>query len=205
MERFATALEDFLRASSDAPSAVPAPLEPIPSQPETASAVIERRRGNRRVAWFLLVLGAALIGGIIYGIFWRSQKPTDALQEHRLPADALQEHSRWSGTFTWGEGDKDPKDIQVIITKRTGDSFEGIYTTENNQHEWDIKGEVRGGTVSWKFTQCKRNIKADEHLVKDGSVEGTYTGEQMEVTFYDKGDGSKTVMTLRLEKQASGK
>src|SRR5262249_38837476 len=112
----------------------------------------------------------------------------------------LREDSYWSGTFSFRPPHNLRGDVQVTITKRAGDQFWGVYTTEHRKHEWSIQGTVGQGTIHWEFTHCNRNIEEDKGLVGNGSVDGTYAGEEMTVVFRDEGDQSVADMKLRLQK-----
>ena len=141
---------------------------------------------GRRRRWILTILSISVFLLISF-LGWSSTS---------RQSDRLQAGSHWRGYF----GFLPPitgytSDIQVEITRRTGDQFQGTYTTENGQYEWEIEGTAKDGLIRWEFTRII-NEKMPAHVVGSAYVEGKYDGRNMEVQFRHPYDNSQANMLL---------
>jgi tRNA A-37 threonylcarbamoyl transferase component Bud32 len=175
--------------------------KPIQARPVTAW---ERARkwAKRRpaVAALLLVCGAAVLAsvGLVTGAFPGAPLPRGGpngpAKTDQAP-DPLQPGSRWSGVFHF-RGMDYSSDVNVRVTKRAGQQFEGVYTSERGQYEWLIGGTVGKGTIEWRFTRVVRE-KKPTGVVGNAHVKGTYQGESMAVVYQDATSTADMQLQLR--------
>src|SRR5262249_22096785 len=99
-------------------------------------------------------------------------------------SDPVQPGSVWSGVFHF-RGMDYSSDVTVRITKRAGEQFEGVYTSERGRYEWLIGGTVGKGTIAWRFTRVVRE-KNPTGAVGSAHVKGTYQRDSMAVVYHDR-------------------
>lgn len=170
------------------PARVGAPVKSRPFQPERP----ERRPAQRTpIFWRTAALTAALLA--VLGYFLRTRlAPLSPL----LPAGSV-----WSGSFRFlppiqnysGSAD-------LSITQRTGNQFEGVYTTENRKYQWRVNGTDHGGRLRWEFTQALKN-PGTEDAVGKAYVEATVKGDQITGLFHEYNNpGETAALQLRRSK-----
>jgi len=189
MERFAAALEHYLRSAGEAP-APRSPPRVVPPTWTPRGSTTPKARAPRR----LRRLGAALAGGgllaalLVWGV-WGV-----------LPAapDPLPVGSEWSGSF----GSRPPVgtsgDVRVVVTERDGDTFRGTCTMEHGDYRWRIEGTLRAREVRWEFVGAVREKEATR-IVGKARAEGTFDGRVMEVVYRD--EGSTVPLKLSLDEK----
>jgi hypothetical protein len=159
--------------------------EPVPVGPV--------RRVPRRPAWRKpAALGAALLGLLVVFALVLLRGPRGAAP----PADALQPGSVWAGTFQFRHPFDGEGPVELRVTSREGDRFEGDYTTEAGRYAWRVAGTARGGQVQWKFTEVIHEEQPKD-VVGKAHVQGTYDDKVMDVVFHHEVDDSTADMQLR--------
>lgn len=194
METFADALEECLKPAEPGRRqtvAVPGPHVPARRRTIRLIGVAGAAVALGAALWWMWPRSALPGGGVV------SPPPSSPAAIERT-ADAFQAGSEWDGTFRFvplKEGSDG--DVKVVVAERTGDSFRGVYTTQEGDYQWAIEGTVKGGKASWDFVRVIRE-KEPQHVVGKASVEARYGGDKMEGVYQD-GD-STALMTLRLKK-----
>ncbi len=120
---------------------------------------------------------------------YRGQRPEQTV-------DYFQPESRWSGQSFWLPNMIEGPQITVVVQKRSGDEFEGLYTAVENsgRYEWRIKGTVRQNTITWRFTEAIEEANPTP-VVGHAHVEGKQDGETLELLYRD--EDSSAQMHLR--------
>jgi serine/threonine-protein kinase len=113
-------------------------------QPGALTAPQVHRWRRRAVLVAAAGVVAALAG--LLGHAWLSPDPPDP-----LPAG-----SHWLGAFAF----RPPivnyvGDVAIEIDTRDGDSFTGVYTTEQGRYSWGIAGTIAAGEARWQFTHIR--------------------------------------------------
>jgi hypothetical protein len=102
-------------------------------------------------------------------------------KEHVMPEereDFFRPGNRWKGTLHWQEGDEAPVQVQVVIYRRSGDCFWGVYSADDGTDEWRIEGRVNGDMVEWKFTTILQEEKP-RNVVGAAVVKGRLDGKRL--------------------------
>jgi class 3 adenylate cyclase len=121
----------------------------------------------------ILIAGITLFcfAGII---FLRSRPAVDAI----FPVG-----SQWDGSFRFlpPMGNYDGS-VSIEVTKRDGEGFEAIYSSEDRKYQWLVHGTVRGTVLKWTFTKAIKN-PGSEDAVGKAYCDATITGDRMQGTF----------------------
>jgi serine/threonine-protein kinase len=108
--------------------------------------------------------------------------------------------SRWAGTFRFREPIMNYHgDVELVITERSGDSFNGEYATENDGWRWAIAGRIEGNKVSWTFTAVIKEREPRE-VVGKARVDGTLAGDTIRALFTIPGTANAADLELRPRK-----
>ena len=147
---------------------------------------------KRLLAAAFACLGVLLVGIVMWMVLHHAPAPAGG--------DGFQPGAEWSGVFRFRPPDQDYNgDVVLRIEQRDGERFTGMYSTERSQYIWRVRGTVQDGNVAWEFIEV---IKEANHVevVANATVEGTYEGSKMQVTFHHHLKQSTADMTLWLQK-----
>jgi hypothetical protein len=178
MEAFAAALETYLQGKRDLP----------PPSKKPRLKILQKRL----LAAALACLGVLLVGIVMWMVLHHAPAPAGG--------DGFQPGAEWSGVFRFRPPDQDYNgDVVLRIEQRDGERFTGVYSTERSQYIWRVRGTVQDGNVAWEFIEV---IKEANHVevVANATVEGTFEGSKMQVTFHHHLKQSTADMTLWLQK-----
>jgi class 3 adenylate cyclase len=91
--------------------------------------------------------------------------------------------SQWDGSFHFlPPMDNYDGSVSIEVTKRNGDEFEAIYSSENKKYQWLVNGTVRGTTLRWTFTKAIKN-PGSEDAVGKAYCDAVIEGDRMQGTF----------------------
>ena len=140
------------------------------------------------IAAFLLVVLVVVFASVAG---WR-------LLSHGPDHDPLPLHSQWKGTFAFLPGSlaTPDADVQIHITLRDGDRFQGVYETERQVYAWRIDGFLTGTRIRWEFIEAIRDNDTHD-VVGNAFVEGILEAQIMNLEFHQRQDGSAAVMQLK--------
>jgi serine/threonine protein kinase len=146
-------------------------------------------RRNPMIASLTTVIALLLL--VAFGLLHRGQRPGQTV-------DYFQPGSRWSGQAFWLPNKLEGPQITVVVQKRNGDVFEGLYTSVETfgRFEWRIKGTVRQSTIKWRFTSVIEEAQPTP-VVEQAHVEGKQHGETLELVYLDKDSSAQ----MRLRRQ----
>jgi hypothetical protein len=151
------------------------------------------QQAPRRLAWRKpAALTAALLGLLVVSALVLLRGPRGPAP----PTDALQPGSVWVGTFQFRPPHDGRGPVELRVTARDGDRFEGDYTTEAGRYAWRVAGTAYGGQVQWDFTEVIHEEEPQD-VVGKAHVQGTYDGKVMDVVFHHEVDDSTADMQLR--------
>jgi serine/threonine protein kinase len=174
--------------------------KPIRARPVRAWERAWKWAKRRPTLAALLVGGVAVLAsvGLIIGAFasgrWFPGDPSGPAQTDTA-SDPFQPGSRWSGVFHF-RGMDYSSDVNVRVTKRVGEQFEGVYTTERGQYEWLIEGTIGKGTIEWRLTRVVKG-KKPTGAAGNARVKGTVQGESMRVVYQDASSTADMELQLR--------
>ncbi len=117
------------------------------------------------------------------------------------PASALRPGSRWIGSFHFRPPIRNYSgSLTLTVLRRSGDTFEALYATENGAYEWRVTGAVRGGNARWEFLKALKNLHKEDAVGK-AYVEATIAGDHMTGAFRMFGNPNEVAdITLQLDK-----
>ena len=131
------------------------------------------------------VTGATASGGAV---------PTD-------PASALRPGSHWIGSFHFRPPIRNYSgSLALTVLRRSGDTFEALYSSENGAYEWRVTGAIRGENARWEFLKATKNISKDDAAGK-AYVEATVAGDHITGAFRMFNNPNEVAdITLQLDK-----
>lgn len=104
------------------------------------------------------------------------------------PEPVLPVGSQWNGSFHFlPPMDQYDGAVAMHINKREGDSFSGVYSSENQAYQWLIEGTVKGKSLRWEFVKSLKN-PGTEDAVGKAYGEATVDGDRMKGFFRMKTD-----------------
>jgi serine/threonine-protein kinase len=92
--------------------------------------------------------------------------------------------SRWKGGFRFRKPHENyASDVEVVVTSRTGNHFQGEYATEGKKWQWKIKGVIEQEQVRWEFTEIIYEYEP-RTVVGKAKFKGTCRGDELTGQFY---------------------
>jgi hypothetical protein len=93
-------------------------------------------------------------------------------------------------------------DVELEVTRRNGDTFEGIYSTEARAYRWEVQGTLHGDTIRWELTKALSGPGA-EGAVGQAHVEGRLADDRIEALYCDA--DSTANLHLAAKREPNGK
>ena len=188
MESLAEALDAC--ASSDKTKENPLRSQPEPDQDLSRSSRLSSidkphskwLGGRLKPLIIAIVFVSLLLLGVGYAILDRDEarpKASPVIAQDPLPAG-----TSWSGEFKFRPPNEGfSGDVRIWIETRDGPRFEGTYRTENGAYEWQIRGTVLNGSISWDFTKAIKDNAAHD-VVGRARVYGRIRDRVMTLVFW---------------------
>ena len=149
----------------------------------------------------LLTAAAILLlsSGAVF-VWFRVARPRNETAQRTASASAAILHpgDHWQGTFRFLPPIQNYTGPAALIVESTsGDTFEGIYSTENEAWRWRVRGTMNAGYVRWQFVQPLKTKGIDEATGK-ALVECKVSANRMS-GFYRSNNGSNEAAEILLQ------
>lgn len=150
-------------------------FKPNPEPAIKGDATLQKSEGSRTKSskiGIVAVVLALICGGGFF--FLKSPAPE---------ASVFPVGSQWDGSFHFlpPMANYDGS-VSIEVTKRNGDEFEAIYSSEANTYQWLVHGTVKGNALKWTFTKALKN-PGSEDAVGKAYCDATIEGDRLQGTF----------------------
>lgn len=140
-------------------------------QPIAPPQMVSTRSNRLKTGIFAAALAVLCVAGLLF-------------QKNRSAADSIfPVGSQWDGSFHFlPPMDNYDGSVSIEVTKRNGEEFEAIYSSEDKKYQWLVNGTVKGTALKWTFTKAIKNPGSEDAIGK-AYCDATITGDHMQGTF----------------------
>jgi class 3 adenylate cyclase len=182
--------EELYRATPTANLHLPPTVLGSPSAQRSAPPMAHHPASRGSHAFASAAVGVVvflLLGAIGWALYSKTHvpatpDPSSLVSSATAPSGAATTStplSKWSGRFHFLLPISDYNgSAELAITKQDGDTFEGVYASENHQYEWLVEGTLRGRNIRWEFVKALKN-PGSEDAVGNAYCEGVIEGNRL--------------------------